>query len=295
MPKLRLTDRNGALVALTAAGVIWGLTVPLTKLALGWLDPAWLAALRFAAAAPVLALVARRHLRGALAPEVAAWGAVGFGSVVLLQNAGIERTSVSHAALIVGAVPALVALATAAAGRGTAGPLAWAGFAVALGGVGVVAGGGGSPSPVGDLLVLVSAALCALYIVAQTRLLPGRDAVAVTAVQMTAAVAVTLPIALVGGLPPAPPGATTLGAFAALATVGSLLPFALYAWGQARVPAEVAGAFVNLEPLVGAMLGALTFHDPFGPVQLLGAGAILGGILLSIERPRAQRTCLLPQ
>src|SRR3954470_14278930 len=142
-------DRRNALFALTVSGVIWGLGVPLTKLALGWLDPAWLAVARFGLAAPVLALVARGRLRGALSIDVAAWGAVGFGGVVLLQNLGIERTSVSHAALIVGAVPALVALVAAATGRAAAGPLAWAGFATALAGVGLVAGAGagGDASP----------------------------------------------------------------------------------------------------------------------------------------------------
>ncbi len=61
--------------------------------------------------------------------------------MIVVQNAGIERTSVSHAALIVGVVPVLVALMAAALGRGRTGPLAWLGFALALAGVGLVAGG----------------------------------------------------------------------------------------------------------------------------------------------------------
>src|SRR5205823_1698850 len=163
---------------------IWGLTVPLSKLALGWLDPAWLATARFALAAPVLALAARRSLRAALDARVAAWGALGYGAVLLLQNLGMARTSVSHAALIVGAV------------------------------------------------------------------------------RMAAAAVATLPVSMAAGAPAhAAPSAAALIAFALLVTVGSVLPFAFYAYGQARVPAEVAGAFVNLEPLVGAALGALAFRD----------------------------------
>jgi O-acetylserine/cysteine efflux transporter len=286
--------RRNALVALTAAGVIWGLTVPLSKLALGWLDPAWLATARFGLAAPVLALVARRGLREALDARVAAWGALGFGAVLLLQNLGMVRTSVSHAALIVGAVPALVAVVTAAAGRAAAGPAAWAGFATALAGVGLVAGFGGDASGTGDALVLASAVLCAMYIVAQPRLLAGRDAVAVTAVQMGAAALATAPFALAAGAPAhAAAHAGAVAAFAALVTVGSVLPFALYAYGQARVPAEVAGAFVNLEPLVGCVLGAIAFREPFGGLQALGAAAILAGLVLSAERPRLPRLRLL--
>ena len=284
------STRRTAFAALAAAGLIWGLTVPLSKVALGWLDPAWLAVARFALAAPVLALAARRGLRGAVSPAVLAWGAVAYGAVIVLQNLGIARTSVSHAALIVGAVPALVALTAAALGRGTAGPLAWSGFVVALAGVGIVAGSGGQATLEGDLLVLAAAALSAFYIVAQSRLLAGRSAVAVTAVQMAAGAAAALPVALAAeGLPSAGPEPATAAAFAALVVLGSLLPFALYAYGQAHVAPEVAGAFVNLEPLVGAAVGAFAFHDPFGAIQLAGAAAILAGIVLSVEPGPALR------
>jgi drug/metabolite transporter (DMT)-like permease len=63
------------------------------------------------------------------------------------------------------------------------------------------------------------------------------------------------------------------------------VPFTLYAYGQARTSAEVAGAFVNLEPLVGVALGAVAFGDPFGTLSLVGAGAILSGIALSTLVP----------
>ncbi len=271
-----------ALFALSVAGLTWGLTVPLSKVVLHWLDPAWTTVLRFGIAAPLLALFARGRLRAAATPAVAAWGAVGFGVVIVLQNIGIERTSVTHAAMILGAVPILVALVAAAIGRGNATPVAWIGFAVALGGIGLVAGAGGSSSPSGDVLILVSAVLSAATIVAQTRLLEGRDPVAVTAVQMAGAAVATLPLALLAGdLPTHGPSTHQLGAALTLVTVGSVVPFSLYAWGQARVRAEVAGAFVNLEPLVGTALGALVFHDPFGPTGLAGAAAILAGIALS--------------
>ena len=59
-------------------------------------------------------------------------------------------------------------------------------------------------------------------------------------------------------------------ALAALVSVGSLIPFALYAYGQARVSAEFAGAFVNLEPVVGVASGVLAFGNPFGAWQALG-------------------------
>jgi O-acetylserine/cysteine efflux transporter len=281
---------NRAILALTAAGLAWGLTVPMSKVVLAWLDPAWTTVMRFGLAAPVLAYVARGRVRASATPAIAAWGAVGFGLVIVLQNVGIQRTSVTHAAVILGSVPVLVALSAAAAGRGSAGPHAWAGFALMLAGMGMLAGSGGSSSVSGDLLMLASAALTALTIEAQSRLLPGRDPIAVTAVQMGAATAVALVLALIAGQSPAgaPTAVQAVNAFG-LVTIGSLLPFALYAYGQKHVTAEVAGAFVNIEPLVGAALGALVFHDPFSGLHAAGGAVVVVGMALSagVRGPRA--------
>lgn len=287
------TDRRNAFLALTAAGVLWGLTIPFSKVALGWLDPFWLAVARFALAAPLLALAARGTLRAALTPRVALWGVVFYGVGVMFQNAAIDNTSVTHAALILAAVPAFVALIAAGAGRSSATPQSWAGFMLAIAGVGLVAGSGGDDSLFGDGLMLASALASAAYVVAQPRVLAGRDPVAVTAVQMTAGVAATLPFALVfEGAPAAPVAGPELWAFLGLAGVGSLLPFALYAYGQARVVPEVAGAFVNLEPLVAATLGAFMFDDPFGGIQLAGALALVVGLTLSVVPVRLPRSQL---
>jgi O-acetylserine/cysteine efflux transporter len=284
------TQHRHAILALAAAGALWGLTVPLSKLSLDWLGAAWLTVARFAIAAPLLALIGRRGLRAALNPRIAAAGAVGYGGVILLQNAGIERTSVSHAALVVGAVPVLVALITAGAGLGIARRSEWGGYALALAGVALVAGAGGAGASVaGDLLVLVSVAGSAIFIVLQPRLLEGRDPAAVTAVQLGAAALAALPVALMfEGTPAASVDAAPALAVAGLALAGTLLPFWLFAFGQARVPAQLAGAFVNFEPLVGAITGWLAFGEAAATDQLLGAAAVLLGIAISTlpERER---------
>src|SRR5437763_14911013 len=283
-------NRRHAVAALAAAGLLWGTTVPLSKVALAWLSPGWLTVARFGLAAAVLLAVARRRgpggtaLRRALTPAVLAAGTLGYGGSVLVQNAGISRTSVTHAALLIGAVPVLVAIIAAVWHRTVARPVAWFGFAVSLGGVGLVTagGGGGGATMAGDGLVLASLLLSATVTVAQGRLLAGRDPVAVTAVQFLGAALGSLPIAVVTeGVPAAPAGAGVVLAVVALALAGTLLPFTLFAFGQSRVSAEVAGAFLNLEPLVGAIAGAVVFGDPVGLVQAGGGAAILAGIALS--------------
>src|SRR5215467_13298296 len=124
-----MNSNRRTFAALIGAGLLWGTTVPLSKLALYWLAPGWLTFMRFAVAAAILLPAARRGLRAAFRPAVLASGALGYG----------------------GAVPVMVAVIAAVWQRAVARPVAWAGFALSLAEVGVVAGGGGGgASPAGD-------------------------------------------------------------------------------------------------------------------------------------------------
>jgi drug/metabolite transporter (DMT)-like permease len=305
------TNRRLAVAALAGAGLLWGTTVPLSKLALEWLPTGWLTATRFALAAAVLLAVVQRTRPGLRAPgrsglrlagrpalqaadrsglrsawsvKVLGSGAIGYGGSVIVQNAGIARTSVTHAALLIGAVPVMVAVVAAVWQHIVARPVAWAGFAISLAGVGLVTagGGGGGATLAGDGLVLASLLLSAVFTVGQVRLLRGRDPVAVTAVQFLGAGIGALAFSVITeGVPAAPASAGPVLAVAALTAGGTLLPFTLFAYGQSRVSAEVAGAFYNLEPLVGAAAGAVVFGNPVGIALVGGGAAILAGIGLS--------------
>jgi len=290
------TDRRLVLLALATAGLLWGTTVPLTKVALAGMGPAWLTVLRFAVAAAPLAILARGRLRAAASPRALFWGAAGYGGVIVLQNAGIARTSVSHSALIVGATPVLVALFSVLSRRGGAGRATWAGSALSLGGIAVIAGhGGGAATVAGDTLVGLSVVLSAAFLVAQPGVLAGRSPVAVTAVQFGVGAVVTLPAAvLVDGTAGLSFAGGPLTAALVLAVAGTLAPFTLFAWGQASVAPAVAGAFVNLEPLVGFGLGVAVFGDAISGPQIGGGVAVAAGLaltclpLLRVTRTRAQ-------
>jgi O-acetylserine/cysteine efflux transporter len=287
-----MTDsRRLVFPALISAGILWGTTVPLSKLALGWLPPAWLAFTRFALAAAILMVIGRGRLRGAASPAILVSGGLGFGASVVLQNVGVERTSVSHAALLIGAMPVLVAVLAAASGQGVARPAAWAGFGLSLAGVAVIASGrGGGASLGGDGLVLLAQLGSAGFTVSQARLLRGRDPLAVTAVQLLAAALVALPLALTSeGLHAGHASPAAALATVGLIVAGTVAPTTLFAFGQSHVCADVAGAFLNLEPLVGAVTGVFLFGDPVGLAQLSGGAAILAGIALSsLQAVRAE-------
>jgi drug/metabolite transporter (DMT)-like permease len=222
-------------------------------------------------------------------------GTIGFGGVVLLQNAGVALTSVSHASVIIGVVPMLVALLAAGLRQARTGALSWCGYGLALLGIALIAGhrGAGS-SDAGDTLVLGSAALSALFIALQPRLLEGRDVAAVTAVQFGAGALAALPFAVLhdgvslAAAVRAPAGPVL--ALGVLAVASTLLPFWLFARGQVHVAPALAGAFVNLEPLVGAVVGWIAFGNVAGLPQFTGAVAVLGGVALSaLPHPAPRR------
>ena len=121
--------------------------------------------------------------------------------------------------------------------------------------------------------------------VAQGRLLEGQDPAAITAVQFLGAALAALPFAVgTEGAPPVPPagGAGLLAVLAVvgLTAAGTLAPFTLFAYGQHKVPTEVAGAFLNLEPLVGALVVVAALGNPRWTAPPDVQRAILGGILI---------------
>lgn len=58
------------------------------------------------------------------------------------------------------------------------------------------------------------------------------------------------------------------------------LAFVLWNWGLERYPASRAGLFLNIEPVVGALLGITLWGDSFGGGLLLGGALILGAAAL---------------
>ena len=75
---------------------------------------------------------------------------------------------------------------------------------------------------------------------------------------------------------PAPPDRFTL------ATASTTL---LWNWGLKRVPASQAGIFVNLEPLVGAILGVSLLHEVLGRIAVAGGALIIGGAVYFSYKP----------
>ena len=83
-----------------------------------------------------------------------------------------------------------------------------------------------------------------------------------------------------------------LGVTAVLATAAA---FTIQSWAQQHMPASHAALIFTLEPVFAWLTSLLFFGERLGGRALLGAGFILGGIILAELRPTSRgRSQLLP-
>jgi len=159
---------------------------------------------------------------------------------------------------------------------------------------GLVALGGGSADGtngatlLGDGLVVASLLAGVVWVLLSQRLMRSQSPVAATAlVYIIGTVGLVIWVGSTAGFP-AWSGLSTRTwlSVVTMGIVGTAATTLLWNWGLSRVPASQAGVFVNLEPVVGAILGVLVFHDRFGAVSIVGAILILAAsVAISMRNP----------
>lgn len=291
---MRPTTRSGALLALAAAGLFWGMGFPLGKLILAETSAAHLILWRFAAAALAALPFALRNpaTRRLFASPVLLIGGVLYGLAFLVQFEALARTTVTLSALLVGAMPALIALTARLFGERIS-RAAWAGVVAATAGAALIAGKPeGAGSPLGVALALSALVVFLGWLHLMRRAPPSPAPMAVTAVTIIVALAALAPLTFVMHGPP------DLGlspmAWAAILCQGVLSTFvatAAWQYGASRVGAATAGVFINLEPLAGAFIGVALFGDRLTAALALGGLLIVGG---SIAVVLGSRTATQP-
>ena len=75
----------------------------------------------------------------------------------------------------------------------------------------------------------------------------------------------------------------TWGAFLAIATFGTVVPFGLFISGLRYLPPAQAGILAMLEPVVAALAAYLILGETLLPLQALGGALVLAGVAL-VER-----------
>ena len=269
-----------AFVALAFAGIFWGLGFPTGKLILSEMDAAHMVLLRFAVAAIVAAPFALRRpeARALFKSPVVLLAGVLYGVAFMVQFEGLAHVSVTVAALLVGAMPALIAVSAKLLGEKVS-RLSWAGVAAATLGAAVIAGKpDGASSPWGVALSIGALFLFLAWLLTLRKAPPAPNAMAIPAVSIIVAAFTVLPIAFVmHGAPKLDLSAPVWLAVVAQGVLATLLATAAWQYGASKVGAASAGVFINIEPLIGAACGVLLFGDHLTAALFAGGLLIIGG------------------
>jgi len=199
---------------------------------------------------------------------------------------GVNGTTVSNAALIIGATPVAIAVVSAIIGRERIAPLHWAGAAISVVGIYFVVGHGasfGGATLTGDLLVMASVGCWAAYTIGASRLVARHSPLYVTGMTMVIGgapyVLVVLPQMLTvnwAGVHPWTWFALPMSALLAL-NVAYLIWYA----GVQKLGAARTSIYSNLVPIVAMSFAWLWLGEPLTQTKILGAVAVMSGVLLT--------------
>lgn len=284
-----LTMRRLAFLSLTVAGLFWGLGFPLGKLALQEVMPAHMVLLRVAVAsiASIPFAFGSAEARALFRSPSVLWAGILYGVAFLIQFEGLAGVTVTLAALLVGAMPALVAIAAHLSGEKVT-RTSWIGVAAATAGAALIAGKpGGAGTAAGIALSLCSLIVFLAWLLVSKRAPNTRLALAVPAVMLIAAAVAVTPLALtLHGLPPIKLSPTAWFGIVGQGLLSTFAATAAWQYGAARVDSASAGVFINIEPLIGALIGITLFHDPVGMPVLIGGLAIVAGSIVAVRGER---------
>ncbi|WP_329443195.1 EamA family transporter [Streptomyces canus] len=104
--------------------------------------------------------------------------------------------------------------------------------------------------------------------------------------QLTVGGLVLLPLTLAGEGLPDHLTWTNVGGFAYLSVIGALIAYVLWFRGLSRLPALAASFLSFASPLCATVLGYLFLDETLRPLQLLGAAAVVGAVVLAQPRRR---------
>jgi drug/metabolite transporter (DMT)-like permease len=283
----------GANAGAALAAVLFGASVVAVRIAVRDVPPFSLAVLRFGQGALLLVaslLVVAPGLLRAGWERLRLFGLLGlalFALFPLTFNIGLQFTEASRGAVMLATMPIWSALLGRIAGehlvrRQVVGVLlSVLGIGLAFVEPGRALSGDGR-SLVGDVLLLLTGLLGAVYGLVAKRVLAVDNPATVTTYAMLIGTVLLLPAALVEGLIPAIGrlDGRLLGLVVFLGVAGGAAAFLLWTWALSRLtPTEVA-VYVNLNPIVAALLGVLVLDERRSGPFLLGFAGVVAGVLL---------------
>jgi drug/metabolite transporter (DMT)-like permease len=279
-----------------AAGALWGTGFFFGKIALREMSVGHMVFYRFffaiIALLPLLA-TQRIHLNRREWIILLSASFLGVPIQFLLQFQGLAMTTVAHAALMVGTMPVILAVGAAIFAHERMNLTGWLALVASTCGAALIALGGhrstvhaGDPSLAGDLLVVLSLAIALFWILGNKRLMQRHSSLGITAYGLFSGfLMLAIWVPLRSGMPPV--HGISLRAWGALAASGVLCTAAttlLWNWGLTQVPASQAGVFLNLEPMMGSVLGITLLGEHLGISAWIGGALILAAAITLTTR-----------
>ena len=302
-------NRTLGFAACALAGSLWGCGFFFGKIALAEMNVGAMVLYRFLFATLALAPLLLTHRPRFTRSD---WGLLLLASFLgiplqfLTQFSGLALTTVSHASLMVGTLPVLLAVAATLFAHERMDRTGW--FALVISTVGAVlialgarhATGANRPTLAGDMFVVLSLVIALAWILLNKRLMQRHSAVTVTAYGIavgTAMLLVCVPLLYRHPFGPSPISAISLRAWLALAASGLLCTASttlLWNWGLTQIPASQAGVLLNMEPLIGSLLGVFLLHESLGPSARAGGALILAAAVMITTGSRTRSREELP-
>jgi drug/metabolite transporter (DMT)-like permease len=185
---------------------------------------------------------------------------------------------------MVATLPVLLAIAATLFSGERLHPGGWLALAASTAGAALIAlsgsqaSGAAHASVYGDLLVVISLFAAIGWILISKRLMRRHSAMTVTAsVYWVGSLVLAAVVIATAGVPSRHYSTRAWVAVAEQGLLATAITTALWNWGLKQTPASQAGIFVNLEPLVGALLGVWLLHEVLGTMALAGGALILVG------------------
>ena len=276
-----------AVLGLLAVTAVWGSTFVMIADIVTRIDVADLLAARFTIAALLLLPFALRAIRR-MSQRTIGYGVLlglAYGTAQFLQTYGLAHTSPALSGFLTSMYVVLTPLLAFVMFRvPLSGRIAIA-LVLALAGVAVLTlRGGGLAIGIGEVLTLASAAVYALHIVLLSRWSNRGDVFGLTAVQLLVLGAVSVLMALPGGIA-LPENRRDLAVVLYLAIAAGVVAVLVQTWGQSHLPAARAAIVMCMEPVWAAGFAVAFTAQALTGRLVLGGTSILAGMLVAEVRP----------
>ena len=276
------------------ANVVYATSYVVARVTLESVPPATLAFSRLAVGSLALTLFSRRRAADPLSSgdrRAIAWmGILGFAGAYVCSNWGIAHSTATNAALLITVEPvAMILLSPWYLGERLSGRGAVGGALTIVGAVVVVVNGIPGvteqlvPHWSGDLVLVLAGVAYATYSLLGRRVLERHAPLGVTTRSLVWGAAALLPVAGAEWASGARPvwTASAVAGTLYLAVVITALGYVAWNWALARVPAPRAAIFLNIQPIVGALLGAVLLGEPLTPFTILGGALVVTGLAVA--------------